>query len=210
MVAWVVIYRRPLRQSPQSRLMRALPLPASPLNLQLLAFNLPLFSPFRFYSSTFNRFLINVPFPKFFPCHTSENSPVSLGIATDPKTPLSKSCICHTSEPPPGRFLNMLTFNLPTFKRFLNLSPFFSNSSALFCSLLHFFALSKNSTGLFSCDSALFAKNHPGWGWLLPLAMESAQQQRPLTGKASLLFQLSTVDCQPPESHNSLQVVSYG
>src|SRR6266853_704844 len=104
MIAWVVIYRRHLRQSPQSRLMRALPLPASPLNLQLLAFNLPLFSPFRFYSSTFNR------------------------------------------------FLNMLTFNLPTFKRFLNLSPFFSNSSALFCSLLHFFALSKNSTGLFSCD----------------------------------------------------------
>src|SRR6266478_5724379 len=138
MLAWVVIHRRHLRQSPQSRLMRALPLPASPLNLQLLA------------------------------------------------------------------------FNLPTFKRFLNLSPFFSNSSALFCSLLHFFALSKNSTGLFSCDSALFAKNHPGWGWLLPLAMESAQQQRPLTGKASLLFQLSTVDCQPPESHNSLQVVSYG
>src|SRR6266404_3297937 len=78
MVAWVVIYRRHLRQSPQSRLMRALPLPASPLNLQLLAFNLPLFLPFRFYSSTFNRFLINVPFPKFFPCHTSETpGPVS-------------------------------------------------------------------------------------------------------------------------------------
>jgi len=102
MLAWVVIYRRHLRQSPQSRFIRALPLPASPLNLQLLAFNLPLFLPFRFYSSTFNRFLINVPFPKFFPCHTSENSPVSLGIATDPKTPLSKSCICHTSETPPG------------------------------------------------------------------------------------------------------------
>ena len=99
-----MIYRRHLRQSPQPRFIRALPLPASPLNLQLLAFNLPLFLPFRLSSSTFNRLLINVPFPKFFSCHTSENSPVSPGIATDPKTPLSKSCICHTSETPRGRF----------------------------------------------------------------------------------------------------------
>ena len=30
--------------------------------------------------------------------------------------------------------------------------------------LLHFFALSKNSTLLFSSDSALFAKKPPGWG----------------------------------------------
>jgi len=37
---------------------------------------------------------------KSFPCHTSENSPVSPAIAIDPKTPLFKSCICHTSEPP--------------------------------------------------------------------------------------------------------------
>jgi hypothetical protein len=35
MLAWVVIYRRHLRQSPQSRFIRALPLPASPLNLRL-------------------------------------------------------------------------------------------------------------------------------------------------------------------------------
>src|SRR2546425_12547973 len=39
--------------------------------------------------------------PKFFPCHTSENSPVSPILATDPKTYLSKSCTCHTSESPP-------------------------------------------------------------------------------------------------------------
>src|SRR5258708_6840716 len=44
MLAWVVIYRRHLRQSPQSRFIRTLPLPASPLNLQLLTFNLPLFN----------------------------------------------------------------------------------------------------------------------------------------------------------------------
>src|SRR5260370_22943989 len=35
MLAWVVIYRRHLRQSPQSRFIRALPFPASPLNLRL-------------------------------------------------------------------------------------------------------------------------------------------------------------------------------
>ena len=40
--------------------------------------------------------------PKSFPYHTSENSPVSLSIATDPKTYLSKPCTCHTSETPRG------------------------------------------------------------------------------------------------------------
>src|SRR5260370_4659995 len=49
-------------------------------------------------------------FAKSFPCHTSENSPVSPAIATDPKTPLSKSCICHTSETPRGAS-NVQTFN---------------------------------------------------------------------------------------------------
>ena len=41
---------------------------------------------------------------KSFPCHTSENSPVSPAIATDPKTPSRKSFDCHTSETPPGGF----------------------------------------------------------------------------------------------------------
>jgi len=44
MLAWVVIDRRHLWQSPQSRFIRALPLQSSPLNFQLLTFNLPLFS----------------------------------------------------------------------------------------------------------------------------------------------------------------------
>ena len=44
MLRWVVIYRRHLRQSPQSRFIHALPLPASPLNLQLLTSNHPLFN----------------------------------------------------------------------------------------------------------------------------------------------------------------------
>ncbi len=44
-----------------------------------------------------------LPYLSFFkslPCHTSENSPVSPPIATDPKMPLSKSFACHTSETP--------------------------------------------------------------------------------------------------------------
>src|SRR6266403_6322130 len=39
-------------------------------------------------------------FSKPFACHTSKNSRVSPATATDPKTDVSKSCICHTSEAP--------------------------------------------------------------------------------------------------------------
>jgi hypothetical protein len=41
-------------------------------------------------------------FSNSFPCHTSENSPVSPSIATLPKTAVSKPNTCHTSEPPRG------------------------------------------------------------------------------------------------------------
>jgi len=108
--------------------------------------------------STFNFKLSTSRFLKFFPCHTSENSSVSPVTATDPKMPSRKPFACHTSETPRGRFLNMPTFNLPTFKRFRNLSPFLSHYSALSCTFLHFFALTKNSTLFFSSDSALFAQ----------------------------------------------------
>src|SRR6267154_1507590 len=43
------------------------------------------------------------PTPKSFPCHTSENLPLSPTIATLPKTDLSNPSICHTSEIPWGR-----------------------------------------------------------------------------------------------------------
>src|SRR6266478_2576104 len=49
----------------------------------------------------------------FFPCHTSENSPASPTVATDPKTPHCKSCICHTSETP----LGLVAHNIPTSNR---------------------------------------------------------------------------------------------
>src|SRR5260370_31079692 len=38
--------------------------------------------------------------PNSFPCHTSENSPVSPSIATLLKSPVSNPCVCHTSETP--------------------------------------------------------------------------------------------------------------
>ena len=43
--------------------------------------------------------------PKSFPCHRSENSPVSPAVATLPKTRVSNPCVCHTSEIPRGRYL---------------------------------------------------------------------------------------------------------
>jgi hypothetical protein len=50
---------------------------------------------------------------------------------------------------------------------FKPLTSAFSHPSALSCALLHFFAISKNSTHFFSTVSALFAQKHSGWG---PLA----------------------------------------
>src|SRR5712692_2560540 len=49
----------------------------------------------------------------------------------------------------------------------LQFRPLFSCFCALFCSLLHFFALAQNSTLLFSSDSTLFAKHTRGVGVLL-------------------------------------------
>src|SRR5260370_18980430 len=43
-----------------------------------------------------------------------------------------------------------------------SLFRFFSSSCALFCSFLHFFALTENSTLFFSSNSALFVKKHRG------------------------------------------------
>src|SRR5258708_7700721 len=54
-------------------------------------------------------------FSKSFPCHTSENSPVSPVIATLPKTHVSNPFACHTSEPPGSvvpRYRNAPAFHL--------------------------------------------------------------------------------------------------
>src|SRR6266568_3338828 len=81
-------------------------------------------------------------FSNSFPCHRSENSPVSLAIATLPKTAVSNPCVRHTSETPRGWLLS--TFQPSTFDEERQspdwqlpspsgLSPFFSYSCALFC-----------------------------------------------------------------------------
>src|SRR6266704_2869428 len=101
--------------------------------------------------------------PKSFPCHTSENSPVSPAIATDPKTHLSKSCICHTSDIPPGGDIGLSDARTSTSASVPTVPPAI-NYPLYFQTLAHSFALTKTSTLLFSIASALFAKNHPGWG----------------------------------------------
>ena len=91
-----------------------------------------------------------IPRPRFansFACHRSNNSPVSPAIATDPKTHVSNPCICHTSETPGdlsfwfNRLVTTCRFNFRSLP-FMGhssrgtvhfpVSPFFSDSSALF------------------------------------------------------------------------------
>ncbi len=96
-------------------------------------------------------------------CHTSENSPVSPAIATDPKMHLSKSCICHTSDIPPGGGIGLSDARTSTSASVPTVPPAI-NYPLYFQTLAHSFALTKTSTLLFSIASALFAKNHPGWG----------------------------------------------
>ena len=126
-------------------------------------------------------------FPNSFGCHTSENSPVSPTIATDPKTHVSNPCICHTSETPrgPSHFdsaqLPYLHSSEPT--RGQGRNPLFvsvnsaysvlisdsflrlSTSSIYplsFHSLANSFALRKTLSHLFSGNSELFAQNTGG------------------------------------------------
>jgi hypothetical protein len=70
-------------------------------------------------------------FSNSFPCHTSENSPVSPATATDPKTPFSKPFIYHTSETPRG--VEGCSSDSGTRHSPLYSSPFLSLSCALFC-----------------------------------------------------------------------------
>jgi len=61
-----------------------------------------------------------------FPCHTSENSPVSPAIATDPKTPSRKSFPCHTSDTPRVAILGRSNLSSPQRNQ-----PMFQNASIL-------------------------------------------------------------------------------
>ena len=78
----------------------------SPSPLQLCALSLSAFKcsfSFVFFSiQTTNLRTIKCFRPNSCVCHTSEISPVSPIIATDPKSPSRKSFVCHTSETPLG------------------------------------------------------------------------------------------------------------
>jgi hypothetical protein len=74
-----------------------------------------------------------------------------------------------------------------------------------FHTLAHSFALNKNSTLLFSIDCTLFAKNHPGWGYLnLPLPPHWPElANRPWTCLSPFNLQLSTVNLLRTALHGS-------
>ena len=85
---------------------------------------------------TFNFKLSTSRFPKFFPCHTSENSSVSPAIATDPKMPSRKPFACHTSETPRAgsQHSNLQPSNIQTIPQIYPLSfHILAHSFALFC-----------------------------------------------------------------------------
>src|SRR6266568_7910411 len=89
-----------------------------------------------------------------FRCRTSEKSPHNSNHCHTSKTAVFKPCVCHTSEPPGVHSSNLGTYHSPAKPQVLS-----------FHTLAHSFALAKITTSLFSSDSALFAKNHPGWGY---------------------------------------------
>jgi len=159
-------------------------------------------------------------FANSFDCHTSENSLVSPAIATDPKTHVSNPFICHTSDPPGGiplRFSPLAKCSSCCRYDAIVCGPphYFSLCPIPFLftflrTFLRFFALDKDSTLLFSIDSALFAKNSRGWGMLVESSTPSApalprrtQRGPGVTKSARLPSQPSTVDCQPPLRRSS-------
>src|SRR6266478_804583 len=114
-------------------------------------------------------FALPLSTPLFPLLHLSPLLPYSYGhsYTTATHQPLCNQSFTHSfyldggCTPPAG---SPLATAIPTHYPLPTSSSFFSHSCALFCTFLHFFALTKNSTPLFSIVSALFAENHPGWG----------------------------------------------
>jgi len=96
------------------------------------------------------------------PCKTVNLLPLGPTIATLPKTGVSNPCVCHRYDNPRGpgplRLSDFRPANVPTC--FRSIPRIF----ILLRTLLHFFALSKNSTLLFSSDSTLCVKKPTGAG----------------------------------------------
>ncbi len=95
-------------------------------------------------------------------------TPYGHSYTTAARQPLCNQSLAHSfhrdggvyraGSPSRPRPLLTIHYPLPTS------SSLFSNSCALFCAFLHFFALAKNSTLFFSIVSALFGKNTRGGG----------------------------------------------
>src|SRR6266699_15205 len=110
------------------------------------------------------------PFPLSpFPATLPKNLPVSLIIATLPKSLSVTPVVATLPRPPGGRYLTSqpALHPLPCIPSPCPPIPL-SCYPLSFHTLAHSFALTKNSTLLFSSDSALFAKNRRGWGRGVP------------------------------------------
>jgi hypothetical protein len=77
--------------------------------------------------------------------------------------------------------------------------------------LLRFFALSKNSSPFFSGDSALFSKNHPGWG--TPTSLQEGKMKLPTAdssdptvrnGRPHQAVRLEMIEGERPRKSSSL------
>jgi hypothetical protein len=140
MLAWVVIYRRQHRQAHKPkpiRLFRSGPIHSFPSFLTSL-----------------HHYLLTSSFPYPLPSSVCCNS-----------------FVCRSYENYRGVYQQFPFWNESTrsnveeslITRHHISSSFFSNPCALFCTPLHFFALSQNSTRFLSSASALFAKKHTLW-----------------------------------------------
>jgi len=99
-----------------------------------------------------------------------------------PSSVSRKSFVCRSCENCRGvyqffpirnssRVYDVQTFSPAGLQTCLLSIPF---AITLLRTLLRFFALKKNSTLFFSNDSALFAKNNPGWGYRFYCALRAA------------------------------------
>src|SRR5713101_479049 len=192
MVAWVVINRQQPRQSRKSRPIRALPLLARLFNIPTFkpsneqTFPPPLaLAPFpilglptrssqrksrlSFHALTWNQFCNPFVF-KFMHgmggvrvCVATTSRGHKLCVANH-----SFTICCGGHEQKPSTHTDSCTPSSTSGAS--DVSTCFLPILFLFTflrTLLHFFALARNSTFLFSSDSTLFAKNHPGWGYIL-------------------------------------------
>src|SRR5229473_3283144 len=209
MVAWVVIDRRHDRQSLKSRLPRALGAkgPAPGLHLSDVQIQAPpqLWSGDPDMVGTFRRSDLQTCRRSHFGTHPPIHYPLSSHALT--WNPFCNPFVFKFMHGMGGVY----PLDVRTFTRF----DAFPTYPLSFHILAHSFALGQSSTLLFSIDSALFAENHPGWGY--PLAFRHSQSHCPPSPyqaawhtlndcpntSAPILVSLGSTHAPPPPSHCS-------